>query len=122
MSGEKFKEVFQSSDALLHVEAFDEDSIDLVKHSISTKIADSLGSGICLFAYGPRQVASISYLQRNECAIICEQKENLKESLLQLFFNDDIREKKIKQALLVAEKYHNCIKVGETVYETIKRI
>lgn len=120
--GEKFKEIFQSSDSLLHVEAFDEDSIDLVKHSVSTKIADSLGSGICLFAYGPQQVASIGYLERNECAIVCTDKSLLKESLLQLLFDVEVRERVVTQALLVAGENHDCLKVGKKVYETIKKV
>lgn len=122
VSGEEFTKVFQTSDSLLHVEAFDEDSIDLVKHSVSTKIADSLGSGICLFAYGPKQVASMGYLQRNQVAIVCTEQEQLKEKLLQLFFEPNIREETVKRALSLAGRNHNCITVGETVYETIKGI
>ena len=39
VGGEDFDRVFRSSELLLHTEAFDEISIDLVKHSVSTKIA-----------------------------------------------------------------------------------
>ena len=46
----------------------------------------------------------------------------LKERLLQLFFDENVREEKIQKALTVADKYHNCTKVGETVYKTIERI
>ena len=34
------------------------------------KIADSLSSGTCIFAYGPEEIASISYLKQSNAAIL----------------------------------------------------
>lgn len=122
IAGELFDQQFHQSEILLHVEAFDERSIDLVKHSISTKIADSLGSGICLFAYGPKQVASINYLLKNECAIVCTEKEKLQESLMQVFNDSEKREEIIKNALDTARKNHDCTQVGKRLYEIVGKI
>ncbi len=115
VSGEEFDEVFKNSHALMHVEAFDEDSIDRVKHSISTKIADSLASGICLFAYGPNEVASIQYLQDNNCAIVCTAQDKLKENLLCLFNSNYDRQKIVQNALNVAKQNHDVQNVGSLV-------
>lgn len=122
VSGEKFKETFHLSDVLLHVEAFDENSIDLVKHSVSTKIADCLGSGICLFAYGPDRVASIAYLKKSGAAIVCTEQENLKECLLQVFYDREKREQVVQKALITARENHDCVEVGNRVYQIIKGI
>lgn len=115
VSGKDFDKVFYDSQALMHVEAFDEDSIDRVKHSVSTKIADSLSSGICLFAYGPSQVASIQYLQDNNCAIVCTAQDKLKENLLWLFSSNYDRQKIVQNALNVAKQNHDVQNVGSLV-------
>ena len=107
VAGEEFDEIFHSANMLLHVEAFDEESIDRVKYSVSTKIADSLGSGICLFAYGPACVSSMKHLIENDCAICAVSKDELKEKLLLAFRNRELREEKARNALITAQKYHN---------------
>lgn len=107
VAGEEFKNIFHSADMLLHVEAFDKKSIDLVKYSVSTKIADSLGSGICLFAYGPACVSSMKHLIENDCAVCAVSKGELKEKLLLAFNNRKLREEKAYNALTTAHKYHD---------------
>ena len=105
VTGERFIKEFFSSHLLLHVEAFDDENIDKVKHSISTKIADSLASGIPLIAYGPETLASIKYLETNKCAyvITSDLKKNLMEALLS---NDNLHEKRAKISLEVANRFH----------------
>lgn len=107
VSGEEFDQVFHSAEALLHTEAFDEASIDLVKHSVSTKIADSLGSGIPLLAYGPKGIASMEHLLRNNCAFCITEQESLEEKLLEFFQNAPLRKTLAENALKTAEKFHN---------------
>ncbi len=107
ISGEAFKSAILSSQLLLHVEAFDDDSIDLVKHSISTKIPDSLASGVPLVAYGPLGIASIEHLVSHECAIVATSKDNLVDMLEKAFFDKKTREAVVKKALTTAYKYHN---------------
>ena len=65
VSGEEFKKTLHGADVLVHVESFDPECTERVKHSVSTKIADSLGSGIPLLGYGPENIASMSYLLFN---------------------------------------------------------
>lgn len=121
VSGEEFNKVFHSAQILVHVEAFDEDSIDLVKHSISTKIADSLGSGTCLFAYGPSNVASIRYLENNSSAIVCCNKDMLDKKLLDIINDGEARRKVVERALLMAKKNHESSYVGDFVKKIFKR-
>ena len=122
VSGEEYLKEFRTADIHLHVEAFDDESIDLVKHSISTKIADCLASGTCLFAYGPGQVASISYLKRYNVAHVCTDICKLKDALSNVIFNSNLREKCVINALNIARENHDIIKVGNRVFETISNI
>lgn len=116
VTGVEFDRVFHSSELLLHVEAFDANSIDLVKRSVSTKIADSLGSGIPLIAYGPGEVSSMLHLKRNQCALIAENKADLKKALIDAFDNLELKYEIAKNELLTARKYHDSQITGEEFY------
>lgn len=122
VTGAEFHQRFSDSDCLLHIEAFDEESVDRVKHSISTKIADSLASGIPLVAYGPSNIASISYLHRECCALVITNKDEL-FPLLSTFFEDIfLRENLAKKAIIVANKYHNSKTNSEQLKEALLEI
>lgn len=122
VSGEAFHSTFKSSEILVHTEAFDEASIDIVKNSVSTKIADSLASGIVLFAYGPAQVASMRHLIDNDCAVIATNKEGLKESLKDLFSNKALRDQKAIKALEVARENHDSRVAGKKIRDVFENI
>lgn len=115
ISGDAFKSAFLNSELLLHVEAFDEESMDLVKRSISTKISDSLASGIPFVAYGPSGIASIDYLLSEECAMVATSKDELETMLYKAFFDKKARELTVLRAIETAEKYHNNVKNGDLV-------
>lgn len=107
VGGEEFEKTFHSSEILLHTEAFDDASIDLVKHSVSTKIADSLASGIPLFAYGPDSVSSMKHLIRNNCAVVSTSRESLKKDLLRCFREQSLCKETAQNGLSCAHKYHD---------------
>lgn len=120
ISGKEFKQEFYSSDILIHVEAFDEISIDRVKYSVSTKIADSLASGIPLLAYGPINVASIQHLNREQAGVVVTNKENLQSVLKDMIENQEKRIKVSVEEIKVANKYHNPTKVSKVLYDLLK--
>lgn len=119
ITGDKFRETFFSSDALLHIEGFDEASVDRVKYSVSTKIADSLASGIPLFAYGPENVASIQHIIRNDSGIVATNKGELKEKLQLLFTDRSERAKVSAREIEAAKKYHDPNRVSRALYEVL---
>lgn len=101
-------EKMHESTLLLHVEDLDNKiNKEKVKYSISTKIADSLASGTCLFAYGPAGVASIDYLKQNKAACVVTEKDKLEDTLRELLNNADLRQSYIKKALQLANERHN---------------
>lgn len=98
-------QVIGESIAVIHTESFDEKRRKSVEYSISTKIADSLVSGTCIFAYGPPEIASMSYLANNNAAICCTKEEELKQGLYNLIQNEDLRERTIANAQLLAKNH-----------------
>ena len=122
VTGKEFEKAFYASDILLHTEAFDEKSMDFVRHSVSTKIADSLGSGILLFAYGPENISSMQHLIRNNCAMIASSKEELEDMLTKAFSDSDERKKVAEKALETAKIYHDSKNSGKMLREFFEEI
>ncbi len=122
ISGREFDNTLHASDILLHTEAFDETSIDLVKHSVSTKIADSLASGVPLFAYGPVEVASMKHLIKNNAAVIASSREDLRERLIEAFGNEDTRRLCAEKGILVAKEYHDSSKNSQKLKGIFDRL
>lgn len=63
-SYDEIKHIMHEADVVLHVESFDEKSIETVKYSFSTKIIDCLQSGSQILGVGPSGIASIEYLKK----------------------------------------------------------
>lgn len=119
VAGDEFKEKIINSDLLLHVEAFDEVSIDKVKYSISTKIADSLSCGIPLLAYAPSVVSSMEHLLLNQCAITAECEDEIEDMLICAFFDKELKESVVSKALQTAETYHTNNKNSDLLKQII---
>ena len=105
--GDALERAMSEADYLLHVEAFDEASIERVRYSVSTKIADSLASGIPLIAYAPPQVASMQHLIRGACALTVLDPSELKTALSEVLEDGQPGELAVQNALAVALKDHN---------------
>lgn len=98
--------VMKRSLAVIHTESFNEDARKSVAYSVSTKIADSLASGVCLIAYGPSEVASIAYLIENEAALCITENDDVKEKLTSLISDGAMRDGIVANALSLAKKNH----------------
>ena len=77
---------------VIHAESFDPAMMELVRFSVSTKIAESLMYGPCLLAYGPEGIASIDYLKENDAAYVITQTDRLAEGLTEILSNAKLRE------------------------------
>lgn len=118
--GAEYEKAFSDADLLLHTEAFDADSVAFVRHSLSTKIADSLASGIPLFCYGPRGIASVEHLVRHDCAICATEENQLQERLLQAFRDPELRRVTAENALAAARQHHDSRIAGMRLKELLK--
>ena len=77
-------EIQKNADMLVHIEAKDLKNRLLVRQSFSTKIVDYLKSARPILAYGPKEVASINHLIKNDCAIIADNEQELYEKLIKI--------------------------------------
>ena len=118
VSGAAFDRAFSESELLVHAEAFDEQSMDFTRHSISTKIADSLASGIPLLAYGPETISSMKHLIRYDCALVATSREQLRAMLLSAFEEEHTRAAVVKRAMSVAKQCHD----GKRNSESLRQI
>lgn len=117
---DEVKKVMSESTAVIHTESFDENIKNSVRYSVSTKIADSLMSGTCILAYGPREIASIKYLSDNNAAFCITSKSELKSGLTSFINDTDLRDRIIKKAFELAEKNHGEGKNFDVIFNTIK--
>lgn len=108
-------EIIKQSLAVIHVEAFDNSSRKRTKLSLSTKIAESLGSGTVLIAYGPREIASMRYLEENGVAIYSDDINEL-EKKISNYLNDEIQYNYlVKKSLQLAKTNHSIESVQSSI-------
>lgn len=117
---DEVKKVMAESLAVIHAESFDENIKNSVRYSVSTKIADSLMSGICILAYGPKEIASIKYLSDNNAAICITSEKDLKSGLFKLISSPESRDNAVKNALLLAKNNHFPGIAGKLIREVIE--
>lgn len=103
VSAEEVKTVMAESIALIHTESFDKSVRKSVKYSVSTKIADSLASGVCIFAYAPKEVASMEYLKDNNAAVCVTDRAELKNALKALLCDEELRKTVAENALRLSK-------------------
>lgn len=120
VSSEEFLQTLCSAEVLVHTESFDESMVDLVKHSVSTKIADSLASGRKFFAYGPENVASISYLKNNGLAYVATDEDELKDILYQCLTESG--EQIIDKAKAFAKTNHDSERNSILLHDELQKI
>ena len=112
ISASQVKEVMAKSTLLIHTESFDEKCKKATAYSVSTKIADSLASGTCIFAYGPSDVASMEYLIENRAAYCVFDIKQLGEGLTEAITNVELRDEIVTNACNLAEKNHQQKQIG----------
>lgn len=114
--------VMERSMAVIHTESFDEQTQNMVRFSVSTKIAESLMYGPCLLAYGPEGIASIDYLKEHNAAYVITDQDD-PEAALWKFLNDrELREIILKNARALAQQNHDLSRNSELVYHTLQNL
>lgn len=122
VTGDKFKKEITNADCLIHVEAFNEEISDLVKCSISTKIADYLATGVPILAYGPKGIASIEHLKRNNSAYVANNAVTLKHVVEEIIENKEKRSHVSNNALITASEFHDAVCNGMVLRSSIEKI
>lgn len=92
---------------LIHVESMKPYYVRDIKYGFSTKIADSLASGVPFFVYAPSELTSVQYLTENKCAIVATDKKQLVEKLKCALFDEKARNMCVTNARQIAAVNHN---------------
>ena len=102
-------DVMKNYDVLVHVESFSFADRYKTRLSVSTKIPEYLASGKTILAIGPKQVASIRYLSKNEVAFVVTSRrlEDLELALKRLVDEPDTCEQMRRRAVALAQKNHD---------------
>lgn len=106
VTGARFDAALHQADILLHVESFEPAAVDQVRRSISSKLADCLGSGVPLLAYAPAEIASMRYLHEHRAAVCVTSHDALEDALLALLEDDRMRRDVASAALALADRNH----------------
>lgn len=80
-SAEEVSQILGKAKFVLYTEAFDDKSKQRTRYSLSTKIGESLRSGACIVAYGPRDISSIEYIADADAAIILKSAAELPQTV-----------------------------------------
>ena len=120
ITSEQVIEKIKESDILLHVEDFNNINIEKVKYSVSTKIPDSLASGKLLLAYGPKEVESMNYIERNNVGIVVNNKYELKKALEKIVNKEINKEPILNNAKDLVERNHRSNKNYEILNKVLK--
>ena len=120
VSAEKVKEIMAESLAVIHTESFGADQRNAVKYSVSTKIADSLMSTTCIFAFGPSEIASMQYLSENNVAITAFDDMELPHKLRELLNDEDLRKNISANAGNLAKANHLTDNTPKIICEVIE--
>ena len=92
------KSIQEGSDALVHIEAFDWKSKLSTRLSMSTKIFEYMARNKPIFAYGPDDISSISFLRDGDFATVCSSSNELARELRSFVSDGNKRNKSKDQA------------------------
>lgn len=106
VSGEEAIRLQQEADVLVHVESLKLKGRLQVHQSFSTKIVDYLHTGNCLFAVGPKDVASIDYLRKNDAAVTACSEPEIQEKLRKLVAEPELIRAYGTKALAAGKRNH----------------
>lgn len=98
VDSDQIMELYNESDILVHVESFNLRQRLSVHQSFSTKLVDYFSMGKCIFAVGPKDVASISHLINYDAAIVATSKEEIFEKLNTMISNPSIMSEYCKKS------------------------
>lgn len=100
-------DIQEKSDILVHVEALDLKNKLTVRQSFSTKIVDYLKVARPILAVGPKDVASIEHLIRNDCATVASNRKELEDKLRAVLSNEFELNRLAQNAYECGKRHHN---------------
>lgn len=115
-------EIMKSSMMLIHVENFSDFYQMDSKYAFSTKIADSLACGTCLFVYAPRELSCAKYLSGNGAACVASDPDEARTKLELLLRSRESREKLERKAVEIAAENHSVERNRQRFLDVIQQL
>ena len=106
------------ADVFVIAEGFRNEDINFTRYSLSTKAADGLACGTSILTYGPSESGVVEYMQETEASMVCSNKKELKNAILELINNVGLQKKYYDKAILASEKNHT-LKSTTTIFESV---
>ena len=110
--------IIDESDVLVYVESFVNKHKNTARLSFSTKIADYLGSGKCILAIGPDDIAPIEYLKEENAAIVVTDISDVKRNLEELY-HEDLINYYANKGFECARKNHSSDMIDKIIKDTL---
>ena len=104
---DEIKNILHDADVVLHVESFEQEAIDLVKYSFSTKITDCLQSGSLVLGIGPKDIASMEYIKKIDGAIAIDEISNIEKKITEIVDQKDSLPEKAVLTRKFALQHHD---------------
>jgi hypothetical protein len=108
--------VMANADILLFVESLIPKYQNIARLSFSTKIADYLSSGKCIFAIGKNDIAPIEYFKEEDAAIIANSLSEIEKKLTSLINDQEMIIKYGEKAYKCGIKNHQIEKIQKKLY------
>lgn len=99
--------VLHRVDVLVHAESFLDCHRMQIKYAFSTKLADYMASGACVFVYAPPELLLTRYLEDTGAAAVVTDPVDLERTLERLISSEAERLRYAEQALMVAARNHS---------------
>ena len=106
ISFEQVQQTIQNSDIVVMAESRDPEILERIRYSLSTKVAECLGSGRCLLAYGPAEAGSISYLLEYGAGCVATTPQELEARLKEILYAPEVRNTYANGEKALAMKHH----------------
>ncbi len=108
----QIKSIFESADALIHVEPTDLKNRLKYRHSFSTKLVDCMKACRCIIAYGG-MTGSIDYINRYNCGIVATNSDELVTSLKKIAGKPSILNEYAMKAYEIGRLNHSKDKINQ---------
>ena len=119
---EEVKRIMHGADVVLHVESFEQQAIDTVRYSFSTKVIDCLQSGNQVLGIGPEKVSSIAYIRKVPGTVVIDDASEIEAAISSLVKNQALFAKNVESTRDFAQKHHEIEAVQESLRNSFEHL
>lgn len=120
LSDNELKEKMMQSDVVVHVESFEQKDLEKTRYSVSTKIPECLASKKPFFVIGPKHQSSISYLESNKAAYVCDSIDDLETAVGEVLQSLKTGNKYKEEAANLLKQNHAPIAIHKQIEYALK--